>query len=109
MLSLPSPQVRFINLTASAMTFDLFCFVSDVEAMTRTKSDLYFAICAEFRRHGFFDGPAADPTAINIVGLDRLESLLEAGRDRGGDRGVDRTADRGADRAVEAARPRMTG
>ncbi len=100
-LSLPSPQVRFINLTASAMTFDLFCFVSDVEAMTRTKSDLYFAICAEFRRHGFFDGPAADPTAINIVGLDRLESILEAGRDRG--------ADRGGDRVVEAARPRMTG
>ncbi len=100
-LSLPSPQVRFINLTASAMTFDLFCFVSDVEAMTRTKSDLYFAISAEFRRHGFFDGPAADPTAINIVGLDRLESILEARRDRDAGQGTERT--------VEAARPRRTG
>ena len=100
-LSLPSPQVRFTNLTASAMTFDLFCFVADVEAMTRTKSDLYFAICAAFRRHGFFDGPAADPTAINILGLDRLESLLEAGRDR--------RIDDGADRGVETARPRKTG
>ena len=42
-LSLPSPQVRFINLTASAMTFDLYCFVADVESMVRTKSDLYLA------------------------------------------------------------------
>ncbi len=96
-LSLPSPQVRFTNLTAGAMTFDLFCFVADVEAMVRTKSDLYFAICAAFRRHGFFDGPAAGPTAIDIVGLDRLQSILEAGRDRSLDRGV------------EAARPRKTG
>ena len=99
-LSLPSPQVRFTNLTAGAMTFDLFCFVADVEAMPRTKSDLYFAICAEFRRHGFFDGPAAGPTAIDIVGLDRLESMLGAGRDQG----VERSADKG----VEPARPRMT-
>ncbi len=99
-LSLPSPQVRFTNLTAGAMTFDLFCFVADVEAMPRTKSDLYFAICAAFRRHGFFDGPAAGPTAIDIVGLDRLESILGAGRDKG--------VDRGADKGAEAARPRMT-
>ena len=99
-LSLPSPQVRFTNLTAGAMTFDLFCFVADVEAMLRTKSDLYFAICAEFRRHGFFDGPAAGPTAIDIVGLDRLESILAAGRDEG--------AERSADKGAETARPRMT-
>ena len=87
-LALPSPQVRFTNLTAAAMTFDLMCFVADVEAMVRTKSDLYFAICARFREHGFFAGPAAGPTAIDIVGLDRLESIIEAGRDRGVDKGA---------------------
>ncbi len=77
-VSLPSPQVRFTNLTASAMTFDLFCYVADVESSLRTKSDLYFEICRQFRAHKFFDGPAPDPTAINILGLDRLEELLKS-------------------------------
>ncbi len=78
-LSLPSPQVRFINLTASAMTFDLYCFVADVEAMVRTKSDLYFEIHRQFKSHGFFNGPAPDPLAIKIDGLDRLETMLHGG------------------------------
>ena len=79
-VSLPSPQVRFTNLTAGAMTFDLFCFVADVENMVRTKSDLYFEICRQFREHHFFDGPPADPLGINIIGLDRLETILQAQR-----------------------------
>ncbi len=84
-LSLPSPSVRFTNLTASAMTFDLYCYVADVEASARTKSDLYFEICRRFRKNGFFDGPPPDPTAINIVGLDRLQDALRAGEaPRGG-------------------------
>jgi small-conductance mechanosensitive channel len=79
-VSLPSPQVRFVNLTAGAMTFDLFCFVADVENMLRTKSDLYFEICRQFREHRFFDGPPADPLGINLVGLERLEAILQAQR-----------------------------
>lgn len=79
-LSLPSPQVRFTDLTASTMTFNLFCFVADVESMARTKSDLYFEICRQFRQHKFFDGPAPDPTRIELVDLDRLESIVKAAR-----------------------------
>ncbi len=77
-LSLPSPQVRFMNLTATQMTFNLFCFVAEVDSSMRTKSDLYFEICKQFRVNGFFDGPPADPMGINIVGLDKLESILSA-------------------------------
>lgn len=79
-LSLPSPQVRFTDLTAAAMTFNLFCFVGDVENMARTKSDLYFEICRQFRQHKFFDGPAPDPTRIELVDLDRLEAVVKAAR-----------------------------
>lgn len=79
-LSLPSPQVRFTDLTASTMTFNLFCFVADVESMARTKSDLYFEICRQFRQQKFFDGPAPDPTRIALVDLDRLEAIVKAGR-----------------------------
>ena len=82
-LSLPSPAVRFTNLTAGAMTFDLYCYVADVEASARTKSDLYFEICRRFRKNGFFDGPPPDPTAINIVGLDRLQDAFRASEARG--------------------------
>ena len=78
-LSLPAPQVRFTNLTASTMTFDLFCYVADVEGSARTKSDLYFEVCRQFRQHGFFDGPPPDPTAISILGLDRLEGMIGGG------------------------------
>ena len=77
-VSLPSPQVRFTALTGSAMTFDLFCYVSDVVGMARTKSDLYFEICRQFRLFKFFDGPAPDPTSIRIADLDKLEQLLRA-------------------------------
>ena len=79
-VSLPSPQVRFTSLTGSAMTFDLFCYVSDVETIARTKSDLYFEICRQFRQFHFFDGPAPDPTAIKIVDLDKLDQMLKAAR-----------------------------
>ena len=75
-LSLPSPQVRFTNLTASAMTFDLFCFVGDVESMVRTKSDLYFEIHKQFKEQGFFNGPAPASLGIKIDDLDRLETIL---------------------------------
>jgi small-conductance mechanosensitive channel len=79
-VSLPSPQVRFTDLTATAMSFSLFCFVADVESMARTKSDLYFEICRQFRQNKFFDGPAPDPTRIDIEGLDRLEAILKSSR-----------------------------
>ena len=84
-LTLPAPAVRFTNLTASAMTFDLFCFIADIEAGMRVKSDLYFAICRQFRQFGFFDGPPPDPTAVNILGFDRLGDLLKAAEARRGE------------------------
>jgi potassium efflux system protein len=75
-LTIPSPQVRFTNLTAAAMSFDLYCFVADVESVLRTKSDLYFEIHKQFAEFGFFNGPAPDPLAIKIDGLDKLETIL---------------------------------
>lgn len=81
-VSLPSPQVRFTELTAAAMNFSLFCFVSDVENMARTKSDLYFEIYKQFRQNKFFDGPAPDPTRIAFTDLERIAKLLNAPRER---------------------------
>ena len=78
--SFPVPQVRFTDLKAGAMTFELYCFVSDVEGMARTKSDLYFELYKRFKEAKFFDGPAPAPTGIDIIGLDRLEAILKESR-----------------------------
>ena len=78
--SFPAPQVRFTDLKAGAMTFELFCFVSDVESIARTKSDLYFELYKQFKAAKFFDGPAPAPTGIDIIGLDRLEAVLKESR-----------------------------
>lgn len=67
------------------MSFSLFCFVADVESMARTKSDLYFEICRQFRQNKFFDGPAPDATKIEIKDIDRLEKLLQASRQEPGE------------------------
>ena len=78
--SFPAPQVRFTDLKAAAMTFELYCFVGDVESMVRTKSDLYFELYKRFKEAKFFDGPAPAPTGIDILGLDRLEAVLRESR-----------------------------
>ena len=83
--SFPAPQVRFTDLKAAAMTFELFCFVNDVETMLRTKSDLYFELHKRFKEAKFFDGPAPPPTGIDIVGLDRLEAVLRESRAQAAD------------------------
>jgi len=82
-LSFPSPQVRFTDLKAASATFELFCFVGDVEGVARTRSDLYFDLYKQFQAAGFFNGPPPDPTGINVVGLDRIEDLLKAWGGRG--------------------------
>ncbi|MDR3462439.1 MAG: DUF3772 domain-containing protein, partial [Beijerinckiaceae bacterium] len=79
-LAIPCAQVRFINLTATAMSFDLYCFVADVDAMLRIKSDLYFEIHKQFGERGFFNAPTPDPLGIRVEGLDRLESILHDAR-----------------------------
>jgi potassium efflux system protein len=76
-LSLPAPQVRFTALSGASLKFELYCFIDDVEMSQRVRSDMHFAIFKRFKEAKFFDGPAPVPTAIDLVGLDRLETLLK--------------------------------
>lgn len=66
----PAPLVRFTGLTNAAMNFSLYCVVADVEHVARAKSDLYFEIHEQFRRHEFFDAPTPEPTT-RVVAIDR--------------------------------------
>ncbi|ACB96782.1 DUF3772 domain-containing protein [Beijerinckia indica] len=75
-LSLPSPQVFFIEVTASSLTFELNCYVGDVITLRRVKSDLYFEIYRRFKEEKFFSGAPADPTVVDIKGLGPLSAML---------------------------------
>jgi small-conductance mechanosensitive channel len=61
-------------MTDTGLKFELVCFVSDVEASSRTKSDLHFEIFRRFKAAGLeilTGGPPA-PTRITIEGLHEI-------------------------------------
>lgn len=76
-LSIPSPQVIFKSVSGTQLEFDLMCYVGDVLSAQRVKSDLNFDIYKRFMEEKFFDGPAADPTSVKLVGIDQLKGLFQ--------------------------------
>ena len=73
-LTIPTPSVLFTALTEANMSFDLICFVEDVEARARITSDLLYDIHAKLKAAGYANPPAA-PT-VSSPALDRLEAWL---------------------------------
>lgn len=57
-LSIPSPTVLFTSYADDKMTFELICFVEDIEAGKRTTSDLLFTIHAKLVEQGIIVAPA---------------------------------------------------
>ncbi len=76
-LTMPTPQVLFTGMSASALNFELRAYVGDVETMFRVKSDLHFTIFKRFKEEKFFDTPGPNVTKIEIAGFEDLGSLLK--------------------------------
>ena len=77
-IKIPAPTVFFLAMADNMLKFELVCFVADVETSGRVKSDLNFEIFRQFREAGFdLLIQAAAPTPVSIVGLDRLEAVLD--------------------------------
>jgi len=76
-MKLPAPQVQFTGMEPSGLSFDLLCFVQDVETSARVKSDLNFDIFRRLKEAGVSIPAASSPPVIQITGLDRLEALLK--------------------------------
>ena len=74
-LAMPTPQVLFTGMSASALNFELRAYVGDVETMFRVKSDLHFAIFKRFKEEKIFDTPEADATKIETAGFEELGKL----------------------------------
>ena len=82
-LTIPTPSVLFTALTDANMSFDLLCFVEDVEARARITSDLLYDIHAKLKAAGYANPPAA-PT-VSSPALDKLDAWLnqKLAEDRG--------------------------
>ena len=78
-LTMPTPQVLFTGMSASALNFELRAYVGDVETMFRVKSDLHFAIFKRFKEEKLFDTPGAEATNIEIAGFANLGKVLIPG------------------------------
>ncbi len=65
---LPAPSVLFADIAAGGLSFELVCFVNDVETSARTKSDLHFAIFKRFAEEKIAIAPPdAGPTMIALA------------------------------------------
>lgn len=55
----PPPRVNFKTIGDSLLTFELVCFVSEVETVTRVSSDLTFVIFRQLRERDIIKAPAS--------------------------------------------------
>ena len=74
-IRLPAPQALFTAIEGAALKFELVCFVDDIEAAARVKSDLHFEIFRRLKDSGLEPTPAAPspPTVtVQLAGVERL-------------------------------------
>jgi potassium efflux system protein len=76
----PAPRVFFKTIGSSELTFDLVCFVRDVESAGRVTSDLTFAAFRQLRAKKFIV-PAGPPIMV-ITGMLELRDQVKALQDK---------------------------
>lgn len=76
----PAPRVFFKKIGDASLTFDLVCFVGEVDMIGRVSSDLTFAVFRQLRAKKFIV-PAGPPT-MEIAGMidlrEQVKSLQQA-------------------------------
>ncbi len=71
----PAPRVLFKRITETALTFDLICFVGEVDMGARVSSELTFAIVRRLRETGVIK--PAGPAKLEVDGIfDLQEEVL---------------------------------
>ncbi|MHB2168351.1 DUF3772 domain-containing protein [Alsobacter sp. R-9] len=63
----PAPRVLFKRITETSLTFDLVCFVAEVDTGARVSSDLTFAIVRRLRENGIIK--PAGPAKFELDGM----------------------------------------
>ena len=67
----PPPRVLFKAINDGSMSFDLICFVGEVDTSARVSSDLTFAVYRRLTAAGL-GWPAPGPAKLELAGLDEL-------------------------------------
>ena len=67
----PPPRVLFKRITETALTFDLICFVGEVDMGARVSSELTFAIVRRLRETGVIK--PAGPAKLEVDGIFNLQ------------------------------------
>ena len=70
----PAPRVLFKRMSETSLTFDLVCFVGEVDMSSRVQSDLTFAIVRRLREAGVIK--PAGPQKLEIDGRVDLRSEM---------------------------------
>jgi potassium-dependent mechanosensitive channel len=71
----PAPRVLFKKIADSSLTFDLICFVGEVDVSARVSSDLTFAVFRQLRAKKII-APAGPPT-MEIAGMVELREQVK--------------------------------
>ena len=72
----PPPRVLFKTIKGDELSFDLICFVSDVDMVARVSSDLTFVVFRRLRGLGI--GTPPGPAKFEIEGISDLREEIEA-------------------------------
>ncbi|WP_406855521.1 DUF3772 domain-containing protein [Alsobacter sp. KACC 23698] len=72
----PPPRVLFKTIKGDELSFDLICFVGDVDLVSRVSSDLTFAVFRRLREFGI--GTPPGPPKFEIEGISDLRAEVEA-------------------------------
>ncbi len=75
----PAPRVLFKKINDASLSFELVCFVADVDLAARVSSDITFATFRQLRAKKVI-APAGPPT-IEISGMVELKQQVEALRE----------------------------
>ncbi len=76
-VGIPAPSVLFSKFGAASLDFELVCFVEDVEHAARVKSDLHYAIFAQFAEAGLRINPPPAPPPTITLDFSQLESFMQ--------------------------------
>ena len=77
---IPAPAVLFSGFGATALSFELVCFVEDVERASRVKSDLHYAIFKLFAEAGLrMDPPSQTALTIDAAQIEALMKVYARG------------------------------
>jgi potassium efflux system protein len=75
-LRTPAPQVMFLGMEGNMSSFELWCYVEDVEQGTRLRSNLYFEMHKRLVEAGVALSPPPSRTIMEVADMENLATAV---------------------------------